>query len=156
MCKMKEFLYYRRVSTNWCGCSKRYELILAICDSSSLLALCSQLRLGTNWSWKSQTLIWSLIFFCLPTLFHRFLHDFRFTFLRKLTSSSISLYGFLIVRLLRFQYSSSNHNLCFLYNFHTNIDWFFFFFFWLWVQAQRDCKAQSKRLLVLVVWEMCF
>ena len=30
-------------------------------------------------------------FFGLPTLFHRFSHDFRFTFLRKLSSSSISL-----------------------------------------------------------------
>ena len=28
MCKMKEFLYYRKVSTNWCGCS--YNLQIAI------------------------------------------------------------------------------------------------------------------------------
>ena len=114
------------------------------------------LRLGTNWSWKSQTLISSLIFlfFGLPTLFHRFPQDFRFTFLRKLSSSSIS--QVLIVWLLWFHYSSSNHNLCFLYGFHSNIDWFFYFFlFFIFYCEYRDCKAQSKRLLVLVVWEMC-
>ena len=49
--------------------------------------------------YKSQTLISSLIFlfFGLPTLFHRFSHDFCFTFLKKLNSSSISLFQFLIV-----------------------------------------------------------
>ena len=116
--------------------------------------------LSSDYVWiTNPNFVFDFLFFGLPTLFHRFSHDFRFTFLRKLNSSSISLFQFLIVDfydfIIRVQIIISVSFTVFI---QILIDFFYFFIFIyiLWVQAQRDCKAQSKGLLVLVVWEMCF